>query len=51
MIETYFKTFMFEPGAFKFLLLENTANLIMPLLDLESFCTSKYQKVILPPIF
>jgi hypothetical protein len=23
----------------------------MPLLDLELFCVSKYQKVILPPIF
>ena len=27
------------------------ANLLLPLLDLEIFCCTKFQKVILPPIF
>lgn len=51
MIEGYFKSFMFSPGSYKFSSLVEVSNLIFPLLDLESFCVSKYQKIILPPVF
>lgn len=42
---------MFKPGAYKFKSITEVANLIFPLLHIDLFTISKYQKVILPQVF
>lgn len=49
-VDTYLDKFMFTPGAFKFKNITQVANLVLPLLSIEIFCRSKFQKVILPSV-
>jgi hypothetical protein len=50
-VNGYLNEYLIKPNSCPYKTLEESVNLIMPLLGLDFLCIPKYQKILLPPIF